>query len=135
MDPLSISAAAAGLIPLCWEAAKIIKDLIERVKNAAKELLNFLSRTERMRLLLEQLRGLTRQLGARDNTLVIAFSDVECTRTIQELRDVVFDIARSSTTAVVRFQYLFRHGKLVALSDKLDKHRNEIEGIMLSVSM
>jgi hypothetical protein len=101
MDPLSVSASAAALLTICAQAVQILKRTIETLRIAKEFLLKLLSQTERVRLFLEQLRGLTKQLGHRSEIL-LAYNDSGPRETINELNSFVRNMAQSKTWVGLR---------------------------------
>jgi hypothetical protein len=132
MDPLSISASAVGLITICYQTVQIIKKTIETVKTAKRELLNVLNETNRMRLLLEQLRGLTHQLGSRNNKILLAFDKTGCEEILGELRRLIDKLAQAEL--FVGFQFLVRRSKFDALVAGLRAQEDGIRTVLLSVA-
>ncbi|KIW61705.1 hypothetical protein PV05_01795 [Exophiala xenobiotica] len=132
MDPLSISASAVALITVCVETVKVIKTTVETVKTAKKELLNILNATNRVRLLLEQLRGLTHQLGSKNNQVLLAFDKSGCEEVLDDLRRLVNKLAQSDK--FVGFQFLVRRSKIEALVTGLRTQEDGIRTVLLSVA-
>ena len=93
MDPLSVSASAAALVTICVQTVQTLKRVIENLKGAKGVSLKLLSQTERVRLFLEQLRSLTKQVGTRSEIL-LAYNDSAPRATINEFNALVHDIAR-----------------------------------------
>lgn len=132
MDPLSISASAAALIMICVQTVQIIRKTIETVKTAKRELLNVLNETNRMRLLLEQLRGLTHQLGSKNNKILLAFDKHGCEEILGELKRLVDKLAQ--VEMFVGFQFLIRRSKFEALIAGLRAQEDGIRTVLLSVA-
>lgn len=132
MDPLSISASAAALITICVQTVQIIKKTIETVKTAKRELLNVLNETNRMRLLLEQLRGLTHQLGTKNNKILLAFDETGCEEILGELKRLIDKLAQAEM--FVGFQFLVRRSKFEALVAGLKAQEDGIRTVLLSVA-
>jgi len=132
MDPLSISASAVALITICVQTIQIIKKTIETVKTAKRELLNILNETNRMRLLLEQLRGLTHQLGSKNNKILLAFDKMGCEEILRELERLVDKLAQ--VEMFVGFQFLIRRSKFDALIAGLRVQEDGIRTVLLSVA-
>jgi hypothetical protein len=132
MDPLSISASAVALITICVRTIQIIKKTIETVKTAKRELLNILNETNRMRLLLEQLRGLTHQLGSKNNKILLAFDKMGCEEILRELERLVDKLAQ--VEMFVGFQFLIRRSKFDALIAGLRAQEDGIRTVLLSVA-
>lgn len=126
MDPLSISASVATVIAIFIQTVRLMKKTVETFKNAKLLLQELLSQTQRMRLLLEQLRSLTHQLGSQ-STLSLIFNDSACIETINELKKLVTRIANKNSWINFRQQsHQNEANKLVA---KL--HRHEVEIVTL----
>lgn len=132
MDPLSISASAAALITICVQTVQIIKKTIETVKTVKMELLNVLNETNRMRLLLEQLRGLTHQLGSKNNKILLAFDKTGCEEILGELKRLIDKLAQAEL--FVGFQFLIRRSKFEALVAGLRAQEDAIRTVLLSVA-
>ncbi|KAJ9503872.1 hypothetical protein H2202_001011 [Exophiala xenobiotica] len=132
MDPLSISASAVALITVCVETVKVIKNTVETVKTAKRELLNILNATNRVRLLLEQLRGLTHQLGSQNNQVLLAFDKSGCEEVLGDLRRLVNKLAQ--VDKFVGFQFLVRRSKIEALVAGLRTQEDGIRTVLLSVA-
>jgi hypothetical protein len=132
MDPLSISASAVALITVCVETVKVIKKTVETVKTAKRELLNILNATNRVRLLLEQLRGLTHQLGSQNNQVLLAFDKSGCEQVLGALRRLVNKLAQADK--FVGFQFLVRRSKIEALVAGLRTQEDGIRTVLLSVA-
>lgn len=131
MDPLSIAVSASTLITICISTVLLIKKSLESLSHAGEELVKFLTRTERIRLLLEQLRGLTRQTSASQNTLLLAYSDTECRNAILAVRSLVEKIGRSKFSSI---HFVINQNEAKALLDELDRHQADIETVLLSVA-
>ena len=132
MDPLSISASAVALITICVQTVQIIKKTIETVKTAKRELLNVLNETNKMRLLLDQLRGLTHQLGSQNNKILLAFDKTGCEEILSELKRLVDKLAQ--VEMFVGFQFLVRRSKFEALVAGLRAQEDGIRTVLLSVA-
>ncbi|KAF7508634.1 hypothetical protein GJ744_009026 [Endocarpon pusillum] len=132
MDPLSISASAVALITVCVQTVQIIKKTIETIKTAKRELLNVLNETNRMRLLLEQLRALTHQLGSKNNKILLAFDQTGCEEILSELKRLIDKLAQAELFA--GFQFLVRRSKLEALVAGLRAQEDGIRTVLLSVA-
>lgn len=132
MDPLSISASAAALITICVQTIQTITKTIETVKTAKRELLNILNETNRMRLLLEQLRGLTHQLGSKNNKILLAFDKTGCEEILRELERLVDKLAH--VEMFVGFQLLMRRSKFDALITGIRAQEDGIRTVLLSVA-
>ncbi|KAK0935873.1 hypothetical protein LTR29_012572 [Friedmanniomyces endolithicus] len=132
MDPLSISASAVALITICVQSVKIIKDAIETVRTAKKELLKILNGTNRMRLLLDQLRGLTHQLGSKNNKILLAFDPSGCEEILGQLKRLVDKLAKVET--FLGCQFLVRRSKFEELVAGLKNQEDDIRLVLLSVA-
>lgn len=131
MDPLSVSVSATALLTICVQAVQILKRTIETLRNAKDFLLKLLSQTERVRLFLEQLRSITKQLGHRSEIL-LAFNESEPRATINELNVFVNDIAQR--TAWVRLRVLLNQSAAEKFVERLHRHEEEIMQVLLSVA-
>ncbi len=131
MDPLSVTTSATAILAICLQTVHLIQRTIETVKNARKVLVRLLSQTERLRLILEQLRSLTKQLGARGG-LLLSFNDSSPKTTINELNTLVKSIADKSN--FVGIQMLLNKGKVDSLLEKLKGHEEEVMTILLSIA-
>ncbi len=132
MDPLSINSSATFLLAICLQAVHLIQRTIETVKNARKLLVKLLSQTERLRLILEQLRSLTKQLGSRAGSLLLSYNDSEPRTTINDLNSLVRSIAEKTT--FVGLQMLLNRSKAEALVAKMKTHEEEIVTVLLSIA-
>ena len=132
MDPLSISASAVTLITICVQTIQIIKNTVETIKTAKRELLNVLNATNRMRLLLDQLRGLTHQLGSKNNKILLAFDEAGCQDVLGQLKRLVDKLAQ--VELFVGFQFLVRRSKFEALVAGLRVQEDGIRTVLLSVA-
>ncbi len=132
MDPLSISASAVALITICVQSVKIIKNVIETVRTAKKELLKILNGTNRMRLLLDQLRGLTHQLGSKNNKILLAFDPSGCEEILGQLKRLVDKLAKVET--FMGCQFLVRRSKFEELVAGLKDQEDDIRLVLLSVA-
>ena len=131
MDPLSLSASAAGLLTIFVQAVRLIKQTVEKLKNAKTLLFKLLHQAERMRLLLEQLRSLTQQLGGRSSSL-LTFNDSACRVTVNELHTLVEQIAKAKSFMALKFpvnQSTANH-----LLQRLREHEGEIVTLLLSIA-
>ena len=132
MDPLSISASAAALITICVQTVQIIKKTIETVKTAKRELLTVLNATNRTRLLLDQLRGLTHQLGSKNNKILLAFDKIGCEEILDELKRLVDKLAQAES--FTGFRFLVRRSKFEALAAGLRAQEDGIRTVLLSIA-
>lgn len=130
MDPLSISASAAGLLTTCVQAVKIIWRTIETIKGAKEFLVELLTQTKRVGLFLEQLRSLTKQLGHRSKVL-LAYDIRGPRETLDELEDFVHSIDQSKTW--FRLKVLLYQNVTDKLVKRLHRHAEEIMQVMLSI--
>jgi len=131
MDPLSVSASAAALLTICAQAVQVIKRTIESLHKAKEFLLKLLSQTERLRLFLEQLRSLTKQLGTRSEIL-LAYNDSGPRATINDLNNFVRDMAQRTTW--VRLRVLLHQNAADKLVERLHRHEEEIMQVLLSIT-
>jgi hypothetical protein len=131
MDPLSITASASAILAICTAAVNLIKVAIETVKNSKKLLVKLLSQTESLRLHLEHLRSLTKQLGSRA-TLSLSYNDSAPRTTIMELRDLVKEIAEKP--GFIGVQMLLKKGKVEALTERLKRHEEEIVNVLVTIA-
>ena len=131
MDPISLAASAAGLITICVQAVKILKQTIETIKDSKSSLLRLLSQTERVRIFLEQLQTLTVQLGSRDGIL-LSFNDSGPRETINELHAFVQSVAQNPMW--IRVKALLYRGKADGFVIRLHRHEEEIMQTLLSVA-
>lgn len=132
MDPFSISIGVVALITVCVQTIKVIKKTIETVKTAKKELLRILNATNRMRLLLEQLRGLTHQLGGKNNKVLLAFDHAGCEEILGEVKRLIDKLAQ--VELFTGFQFLVRRSKFEALLAGLKVQESSIQTVLLSVA-
>ena len=105
---------------------------IEAMKTAKKELLNILNETNKMRLLLEQLQGLTHQLGSKNNKILLAFDKAGCEEVLGELKSLINKLAPAEM--FVGFQFLVRRSKFEALVGGLRAQEDGIRTVLLSVT-
>jgi hypothetical protein len=131
MDPLSISVSVTALVGVCSQTVQLIQLTIETVKNAGKLLIKLLSQTESLRLILEQLRGLTKQLGTKAG-LLLSFNDSGPKITINELNSLVKSIAEKKN--FMPLQMLLNKGKVDALVERMKGHEAEVLTVLLSVA-
>lgn len=131
MDPLSISTAAAGFTAICVSAIRLIKTTIETVKNAKRLLIHLLTQLERFRLLLEQVRGLTRQLGNRSG-LALSYNDSSPKVTMSELKIVVQNLAE--TKNFFGIQTLLHKHRINVLQQKLSQHEGDLYKLLLAIA-
>ena len=131
MDPVSLVATAAGLITICIQAVRILKQTIETIGNAKSSLLRLLSQTERVRIFLEQLSALTTQLGSRAGIL-LNFNDSGPKQTINELYAFVQSISEKPAWITVRV--LLNRSTADGFSKRLHRHEEEIMQTLLSVA-
>lgn len=131
MDPLSVSASAVALLTICVQAVQILKDTIETLRSAKQFLLKLLSQTERVRLFLEQLRSLTKQLGHRSEVL-LSYNDSDTRETIDELNTFVRNMAQNRTW--IRLRVLLHQNTAEKLVNKLHRHEEEIMQVLLSIA-
>jgi hypothetical protein len=85
-----------------------------------------------MRLLLEQLRGLTHQLGSKNNKILLAFDENGCEEILCELKRLVDKLAQ--VEMFVGFQFLIRRSKFEALIAGLRAQEDGIRTVLLSVA-
>lgn len=138
MDPLSISASAAGLITICLQTIKLLKRTIETLRHAKQFLIDLLSQTERVRLFLEQLRGLAvRVVGAEGEggaggivKLVTAFDENGVKSTLGELGEWVNEVVGSGGVGMA-VRVLIGKGKAEGLLGRLRRHEEEILGVVM----
>jgi len=131
MDPLSVTASAAALITICFKAVQAIKSVIERLRKAKAFLTVLLSQTEKVRLYLEQLRGLSKQLGPRSGIL-LAFDDSGPKTTIEELHAFALKMAHNPSWVQVRV--LLSQSTADKLLARLQRHENEISQVLISIT-
>ncbi|EXJ74793.1 uncharacterized protein A1O5_01489 [Cladophialophora psammophila CBS 110553] len=132
MDPLTISTSAVALITVCIQIVQVIKKTVETMKTAKSELMNILNETIKMRLLLEQLRGLTHQLGSQNNTILLAFDETGCKYVLNELESLVNKLAQADK--FLGFQFWVRRSKLDTLVAGLRVQEDGIRTVLLSVT-
>jgi hypothetical protein len=132
MDPLSIAASAAGIVTICLQTVRLLQRAIETIKNARSLLTKLLSHVERVRLLLEQLRGLTKQLGAKAGGLLLYFNDKDTRMTMSELKILVKQISEAGS--FVGLQMLMKKSRVEGLCGRLKEHEGEIVTVLLSVA-
>lgn len=126
-----MSASAAALITICVQVVRVLKNTIETLQKAKTFLLKCLSQTERVRLYLEQLRGLTKQLGGRSGIL-LNFNESGARETISELNVFVLDMAQR--TSWVRLKVLLNQSTADRLVMRLHRHEEEISMVLLSIA-
>lgn len=131
MDPLSITTSATAILAICLQAVHLIQRTIETVKNARKLLVKLLAQTERLRLILEQLRCLTKQLGSRGG-LLLSYNDSAPKTTIRDLNTLVTTISGKSN--FVGIQMLLNKSKVDVLVEKMKKHEEEVVTVLLSIA-
>lgn len=131
MDPLSISVSVTALISVCSQTVQLIQRTIETVKNTGKLLIKLLSQTESLRLILEQLCGLTKQLGTKAG-LLLSFNDSAPRITINELNSLVKSIAEKKN--FMSLQMLLSKNKVDALVERIKSHEAEVLTVLLSVA-
>jgi hypothetical protein len=132
MDPLSITASAIALITICIQTVQFIKNMIETVKGAKSRLLHVLNATNRVRLLLEQLRSLTHQLSSKSNTILLAFDGTSCGDVLNEVTNFVRKLIQSDK--LVGFQFLLQKSKLEVLVRRLKEQEDVIRTVLLSIA-
>jgi hypothetical protein len=132
MDPLSITASATAIVTICIQTVRLLERTIETIKNARPLLVKLLSHVERVRLLLEQLRGLTTQLGAKGGALLLYFNDKDTRETMTELKTLVKGIREAGS--FVGLQVLMKKSKADSLCERLKEHEGEIVTVLLSVA-
>lgn len=93
--------------------------------------MKLLSQTERLRLNLEQLRSLTKQLGSRSG-VSLTYNDSAPRQTIQELHQLV--MAMASGPSYLGLQALLNKSKVDDLLDRLRVHEQEIVLVLLSIA-
>jgi hypothetical protein len=113
------------------QTVDLIQTMIETVKNSRKLLVKLLSQTERLRLNLEQLRCLTKQLGTRGGIL-LSYNDSAPKMTIRELHELVKQMA--SKSSFLGIQTLLHKNKVNALIERLKQHEEEIVRVLLSIA-
>jgi hypothetical protein len=131
MDPLTISVSVVAIITTCAQVVQILKETIETLRKAAEFLLQLLSQTERVRLFLEQLRGLAEQLKSRSGIL-LAFSPTGPEATVNELKTFVRDMAQKPR--LMRLKMLLERSTADKLVRRLHRHEVEITQVLLSVA-
>lgn len=131
MDPLTISTSAVALITACVQTIQIIKKAIETVKTAKRELMKIFNETNQMRMLLEQLRGLTRQLGSKNNEILLGFDETGCRDVLDEMKRLVDKLAQ--VELLFGFRFLMRRSKFEALVAELRAQRDGICAVLISV--
>ena len=132
MDPLSITTSATAILAICLQAVHLIQQTIETIKNARKLLFKLLSQTERLRLLLEQLRSLTKQLGSRASGLLLSYNDIGPKTTINDLNNLVRSIA--GKTSFVGLQMLLNKNKVDGLVERMKMHEEEVVTALISIA-
>lgn len=104
---------------------------IETVKNAKRLLIDLLGQLERFRLLLEQVRGLTRQLGNRSG-LALSYNDRSPKATMNELKVLVQNVAE--TKNFLSIQTLLHRHPLNELAEKIKHHEGELYKLLLDIA-
>ncbi|KAH8683230.1 hypothetical protein BGZ60DRAFT_524566 [Tricladium varicosporioides] len=128
MDPISIATSATAILGTCWETVRLIQKTIETVKNAKNLLVKLLSQTERFRLILEQLRGLSSQLGTKSG-LLLSYNDSAPKATMKELNSLVKSMAEKPN--FIGLQMLFKQSKVDDLVARLKLHEDEVVTVLL----
>ena len=131
MDPLSISAAAAAFLKIFIDTIHYIKKTVETIKHAKEILIKLLAQTERVRLLLEQLRCLTKQLRKRAS-LALSYNDSEPRATMNEMHTLVKAIAAKKNLIAV--QMLFHKKEVDRLLGKLQQHEKDFVTVLLTIA-
>lgn len=132
MDPLSVSASAVALITVCVQTVQIIKKTIETFKAAKRELMSIVNEIDLTRRLLEQLRGLTHQLGSRNIPVFLEFDGTDCESILGEFKRLVDKLAEAGK--LVGFQFLVKKSKFEELALRLRAQRDMIETVLLSIT-
>ncbi len=130
MDPLSIAASAAALVTICVQTGGLIKTLAETFFHAEEGLLKLLSQIERLRLTLEQLRGLSQQLGAKAD-IALMFDDSAPRLTMNKLRGVIESIAGHKRT--FKMQLMIRRSDIEALRKRLQEHEDDMTKVFVNL--
>lgn len=128
MEPLSIATSATAILGICWETVRLIQKTIETIKNARDLLVKLLSQTERFRLILEQLRGLSSQLGTKAG-LLLSYNDSAPKATMKELNSLVKSMAEKPN--FIGIQMLFKQSKVDGLVGRLKLHEDEVVTVLL----
>jgi len=131
MDPLSISAAAAAFLKIFIDTIHYIKKTVETIKHAKEILIKLLEQTERVRLLLERLRCLTKQLGKRAS-LALSYNDSEPRVTMNEMHTLIKAIAAKKNLIAV--QMLFHKKEVDRLLGKLQQHEKDFVTVLLTIA-
>ncbi|PQE12473.1 hypothetical protein CJF30_00002332 [Rutstroemia sp. NJR-2017a BBW] len=131
MDPLSISASAAGLITICLQTIKLLKRTIETLRHAKQFLMNLLSQTERLRGLALRVVGAEGEGGAGGiGKLVMAFDEYGVKLTLRELGEWVNEMVGSGGVGMA-VRVLMGKGKGEGLLSRLRRHEEEILAVVL----
>jgi hypothetical protein len=132
MDPLSITLAVISLSKLCKTVVKILKNVLETMKRSRQTLFDLISETERIRLLLDSLRELARQLQNQGKTSALfAFDSSGCEKIIldvQRFTETLADAGRSFELwrTFVWSRYVGRADSLLMRLKKQEDHINSV---------
>lgn len=97
MDPLSISTAAAGLATLAYSIVHRLKHILETMKKVKPALRALAERTERMRLLLDQVKTLMKQARAvHADDYADSFKHEACEKVLKKIDALVENLSKPS---------------------------------------
>jgi hypothetical protein len=138
MDPISASSLAIELTIICVHAIRQIKKAVETVKKVRQDLLELLSRTERMRNILELLRTLLRELrNTPHRDMEIILNDSACRQTMRELEALANKIASThfSSSILAGAQWLSHRSKAIEMVEKLRSQETDIVNVLVIIGV
>ena len=133
MDPLSITLGVVALSKLCINAVKTLRDILERMKRSKQALLDLLTDTQRLRLMLESVRTLAHQLQNRgESTGLFSLNLKDCEKTIVDLQQFIDTLweQRGSVELWQKLVWARYAPKANTLRDRIRKQEEHLTSVL-----
>ena len=134
MEACGVFLAVPPMILLCISAVRELRSLTETITTADKTLLGLLSHVERMRLLMDTLRGLSTQLqNFKTTSVILEFEETAYYDTLNSICDLVRQVCKHAGTPwVMKAYWVTQRYKAVALLQMLRDHERQL-GLCLQI--
>ncbi|KAK5123182.1 hypothetical protein LTR85_003380 [Meristemomyces frigidus] len=134
MEAAGLVFAIPPIVVMCVTVVQELRKLTETMQTANKTLLSLLSRVERMRLYLDSVRALAKQLrDPKQMAVMVTFNDTDYRQTLNVLRSLVDQgAAHSDNQWWMKTYWVTQRTKATQLLRSLQDHEAEIT-LMLSL--